>query len=159
MVEPMSPMTYQQLRTNWKINHLNNLNLLDFLEKVTTEDNDDRINQPIRPRGRTVQTMLEHLVKNKFDWLQHLKPSLDDYQVPTADTPLRKQEVIAFNWVDKLIQLQAAGTKVSGFKSDLFGFVIYLISHDSHHRGQIMQTLKTNGILVPKSIQYGIWEW
>ncbi len=35
----------------------------------------------------------------------------------------------------------------------------YIISHESHHRGQIMMTLKQSGHPVDKKIQFGLWEW
>ena len=49
--------------------------------------------------------------------------------------------------------------KVKGFKPHCTAFIGYLISHDSHHRGQIMLSLKQSGHPVDKKIQFGLWEW
>ena len=49
--------------------------------------------------------------------------------------------------------------KISGFKPHPDAFLAYLISHESHHRGQIMLALKHCGHPVDKKIQYGMWEW
>ncbi len=52
-----------------------------------------------------------------------------------------------------------AGGKIKGFKRGLIPFLGYMISHESHHRGNILLTLKQCGHKIPKDIQYGIWAW
>ncbi|MDQ2856640.1 MAG: DinB family protein, partial [Acidobacteriota bacterium] len=52
-----------------------------------------------------------------------------------------------------------AGAKVKGFKPHASAFLGYLISHESHHRGQIALSLKQAGHPLDKKVQYGIWEW
>jgi uncharacterized damage-inducible protein DinB len=53
----------------------------------------------------------------------------------------------------------ATGGRVKGFKPHAAAFLGYLISHESHHRGQIMLTLKQAGKPMDKKTAYGIWEW
>jgi hypothetical protein len=52
-----------------------------------------------------------------------------------------------------------AGGKVKGFKPHAAAFLGYLISHESHHRGQIALSLKQAGKPLDKKIGFGMWEW
>ena len=51
------------------------------------------------------------------------------------------------------------GGKIKGFKRGVIPFLGYMISHESHHRGNILLTLKQCGHKIPKDVQYGIWAW
>jgi len=53
----------------------------------------------------------------------------------------------------------ATGVRVKNFKPDTAAFVGYLIAHDSHHRGQIAMLARQTGFPLPKSANYGLWEW
>ena len=49
--------------------------------------------------------------------------------------------------------------KFRSFKPGVIVYMGYLISHESHHRGLIMISLKQSGIVLDKKIKWGIWEW
>ncbi len=51
------------------------------------------------------------------------------------------------------------GGKIKGFKRGVIPFLGYMISHESHHRGNILLTLKQCGHKIPKDVQFGIWAW
>ena len=53
----------------------------------------------------------------------------------------------------------AAGGNLRGFKPHAVAFLGYLMSHESHHRGQIVLTLKQAGYPLDKKTQFGLWEW
>jgi uncharacterized damage-inducible protein DinB len=53
----------------------------------------------------------------------------------------------------------AAGGKVRGFRPHAAAFLGYLVSHESHHRGQIALTLKQAGHPLDRKTAYGLWEW
>ena len=46
-----------------------------------------------------------------------------------------------------------------GFKRGVFASLSYLVSHESHHRGNILLTLKQSGHAVDKDVRYAIWNW
>jgi hypothetical protein len=49
--------------------------------------------------------------------------------------------------------------KFRSFKQGVIVYTGYLISHESHHRGLIMISLKQSGIKLNDKIKWGIWEW
>ena len=49
--------------------------------------------------------------------------------------------------------------KRRGFKKGLFTTLGYLISHESHHRGSILLTLKERGHAPGQDARYAIWDW
>lgn len=38
-------------------------------------------------------------------------------------------------------------------------WLVYLIAHEAHHRGQIAQALKQSGIRPPQEVSYGTWAY
>jgi uncharacterized damage-inducible protein DinB len=61
--------------------------------------------------------------------------------------------------IAQLLEQSALTGKVKGFKPHATAFLGYLISHESHHRGQIGWTLKAVGKPLDQKTAYGIWEW
>jgi hypothetical protein len=53
----------------------------------------------------------------------------------------------------------ADGGRIKGFKPHATAFVGYLISHESHHRGQIEWALRYGGFPLDDKTSYGLWEW
>ena len=53
----------------------------------------------------------------------------------------------------------AGGGKIKGFKPHAVAFMGYLISHESHHRGQAGWALKFSGHPLDQKTAYGLWEW
>ena len=61
---------------------------------------------------------------------------------------------------ERFFRLAAAGeTKKRGFKRGLMTSFAYLVAHESHHRGNILLTLKLAGHRVPQADAYAIWDW
>ncbi len=48
---------------------------------------------------------------------------------------------------------------IKGFKPHPTAFFAKMISHESHHRGQIMATITRNGFKINKSVNFGLWSW
>jgi hypothetical protein len=48
---------------------------------------------------------------------------------------------------------------VSNFKRGVVPMLGYYISHEAHHRGNILLTMKQSGYKLPDALKWGIWEW
>jgi uncharacterized damage-inducible protein DinB len=117
-------------------------------------------------RGRSVAQAFAHIHNVRLMWLSAagveappgaVKIDLDDKLTAAS---LKKSLVASAKGITTAIEGGlAAGGRIKGFKPHVHAFVGYLISHESHHRGQILVTLKANGAALDKKISYGIWEW
>ena len=107
--------------------------------------------------GRTVGEQLLHLLKVRRQWLA---PE-DKSPFPTIQSPALFIKALQQSNADvqALIERAAESGKVKGFKKGLVPFIAYLIAHESHHRGNIMLTLKVGGIKLPDAVKWGMWDW
>jgi len=112
-------------------------------------------------KGRTLAAMAVHIHSVRLMWLKAAKV------VPLPD-PVEKDASIAE--VKAALEASAAALteflrtaletgRVPNFKPDAWAFVGYLISHESHHRGQMTQLARQLGYPVSKSVNFGLWEW
>lgn len=51
------------------------------------------------------------------------------------------------------------GGSVPNFKRGVVPMLGYYISHEVHHRGSILLTMKQCGFKLPDTLKWGIWEW
>jgi uncharacterized damage-inducible protein DinB len=117
-------------------------------------------------KGRSVAQVFAHIHNVRLMWLASAgveapagaaKIDLDDALTVAG---LKKSLNASAKGITSVIENGlAAGGKVKGFKPHVHAFVGYLIAHESHHRGQVLVTLKANGAALDKKISYGIWEW
>lgn len=116
--------------------------------------------------GRTVGEMLAHIHNVRLMWLKASAPDLlsglekiERTPAPSAAGLAKALDASASAVATLVGRALETGGKVKGFKPHVHGFVGYLISHESHHRGQVLLTLKLAGQPVDKKITYGLWEW
>ena len=152
-------MEDNQLLETWQIHDRINIYLLDDVDP-------DALNSHSASKGRSVGEQFAHVHNVRLMWLKAAAPELLAGLVKIENTQANDKKLLRSSLLDSgraigalLTKSLKADGKVKGFKPHAAAFLGYLISHESHHRGQIVLTLKQAGEPVDKKVSYGIWEW
>jgi len=148
----MNPLT-----ETWQIHNRINLYLLEDIDEENLKD------LPAS-KGRTVGHQFAHLHSVRMMWLKVAAPELLEGLPKIEKEQITKEALMAGLLlsglaIEQLFEKTAISGKIKGFKPHATAFLGYLVSHESHHRGQIMLSLKQSGHMVSQKIQYGLWEW
>ena len=147
-----------QLVETWAIHNRINLYLLNAVP-------DDALGLAL-PKCRSVSDLFAHVHNVRLMWLKSAAPDLVEGQTKLETKVVAAKEVLggaleaSGEAVAELLRSSvAAGGKVKGFKPHATAFLGYLISHESHHRGQIGWALKQSGRPLDQKTMFGLWEW
>lgn len=117
-------------------------------------------------KGRTVAEQLAHIHNVRLLWLGPAAPELLDGLRKIEKGGAADKQALATalaasgSAIEALLRKSlASGGRIKGFKPHAVAFLGYLISHESHHRGQIVLTLKQAGHPVDRKTAFGLWEW
>ena len=152
-------MEDQQFLEAWEIHNRINLFLLDAIEAQHLRD-------VAASKGRSVGEQFAHIHNVRLMWLKQAAPELTGKlkkieKENVADNELLRQSIIDSGQAINLLLTKSSesGGKIKGFKPHAAAFLGYLISHESHHRGQIALSLKQAGHPLSKKVAFGLWEW
>jgi uncharacterized damage-inducible protein DinB len=152
-------MDDKQFLEAWGIHNRINLYLLDAVDAEHLPDT-------AASKGRSVGEQFAHLHNVRLMWLKQAAPELlgELKKIEKEDAGhkalLRRSLIDSGEAVGRLLSkgLEAGG-KIKGFKPHAAAFLGYLISHESHHRGQIILSLKQSDHPLSKKVSFGLWEW
>lgn len=148
----------KEIIETWNIHNRINLYLLDAIEEKF-------LAAISASKGRNVGEQFTHIHNVRLMWLKAAMPELLTGQTKIEkDTKLTKKLISteltkSADAISKLLSHGYETGKIKGFKPHPSSFFGYLISHESHHRGQIILSLKQSGHAIDQKTQYGIWEW
>jgi len=152
-------MSNNPLVETWQIHDRINLYLLDAVDPAS-------LGSYSASKGRSVGEQFAHLHNVRLMWLKTAAPELMNGLVKIEKEQARDKKLLRKSLNDSgaaiatlLTNALEAGGKVKGFKPHATAFLGYLISHESHHRGQIALSLKQAGKPLDKKTGYGMWEW
>jgi uncharacterized damage-inducible protein DinB len=150
-------MDIKQIIETWEIHNRINLYLLDSIKEEHLADIS-------ASKGRNVGEQFAHIHNVRLMWLKVANPDLLNGQTKIEKAEITKKLLTAeltksATAITALLQNGFEQGKIKGFKPHPVAFFGYLISHESHHRGQIMLCIKQSGHPVDQKVQYGLWEW
>src|SRR5450432_3322858 len=148
----------EELIETWNINNRINLYLLESADENSLTDIS-------ASKGRTVGEQFAHIHNVRLMWLKVASPDLLDGLDKLEKGAITKAELAtaleaSSPRIRTMVQKAMDGDgKIKNFKPHAAAFFSYLISHESHHRGQIAMTMKQCGHPLDKKVLFGIWEW
>ena len=116
--------------------------------------------------GRTIAAQLAHCIDVRFYRMESFvkKNQLDFTPFKKGYVTGKMELMRAFEDSGKIMDSLILESLNSDGKAPHFarGIVVmigYYISHEAHHRGHALLTAKTQGIPLPDSLKWGVWEW
>lgn len=150
----------EQLLDTWDTNHRMNLLLIN-------NTTDAGMQKTLSTRGgRTIFQQWIHIHNVRMQWLEVCARDIFlKYEVLNKEISVDKKLIVtalaeSFTGISLLLSRGwDDGGKIKGFKKGIIPLLGYFISHEAHHRGNMILTLKQAGEKLPDAVKWGLWEW
>jgi len=149
----------EQLLETWAIHNRVNLYLLDALAPEALQGTS-------ASKGRSVGEIFLHLHQVRLMWLTSAAPELLEGLEKLEKEQAQEKPLLhaalsqSGEAVEQLLRKRfEQGGRIKGFKPHAIGFLGYLISHESYHRGEIGLILTQAGYPLEQKVAYGMWAW
>ena len=150
----------EQLIEAWRTNNRIHLFLID---KISPEGMKCTLS---KRGGRNVVRQFAHVHNVRVWQLENRARDLAKglHKFATKDEPdkktLKQSFLASGQRLETFFEECIAGApKRRGFKKGIIVHLGYFISHESHHRGNILLTLKQSGHKLDQQTQYAFWDW
>lgn len=144
----------------WRTNHRINVLLIDAIDSKGM-----RCTLSARG-GRTVVRQFAHLHNNRVWHLRKRAKGLADglsvfatKEEPAKGQLKKRMKASAERLETYFAQVAAGAPGIRCLRKGPIAYLAYFVAHESHHRGNILLTLKQCGHGVPKDVAYAIWDW
>ena len=148
----------EQLVNSWRINQQINRLLLDAIDE-------DWLPLRAASEGMTVGQQWAHMTNVRGAWarMKLKKLAADLEKLPQNEvynkTYLLEHMERSASIFETIFTQYQDGIYAKGHHVSITTFYSYILSHDAHHRGQIILHLKLCGKILPKEVLDGIWKW
>lgn len=144
----------------WRTNNRINLFLIDNISAAG-------MNCTLSKRGgRDVAGQFAHMHTNRVWQLEKRAPDLAHglvkFEAKVSPTKSELKQALSASCAagESFLEGVLSGEPTRrGFKKGVFTTLGYFIAHESHHRGNILLTLKECGHNLDKKVQFAIWGW
>jgi uncharacterized damage-inducible protein DinB len=116
-------------------------------------------------KGRSTGSIAAHMHQVRLMWLKAADKAGKQLGKLDPDkatrSPVQASLKASAHSIHALLEksLDDPAGEVSNFKPNVVAFTGYLISHDSHHRGQIAILARQVGHSLPAQTGFALWEW
>ncbi len=116
--------------------------------------------------GRSISGQLAHVINVRVMRLKAFAKKLQVILIEfgKGETPDKKKITEAFKQSGKVMGKYLCdcihnNSQVSNYRKGVLPMLGYFISHEAHHRGNILLTMKKSGFPLSDALKRGIWEW
>ena len=144
-----------ELLDAWSLNNKVTLYLLENIDPTW-------LGAKIQGKGRSIGEQFVHINNIRSYWIGKVDTKQDlkiDKKYRGDKEKLTNALNITGDRMMKTLESIFDAGKIRGYKPHPLAFYSQMISHESHHRGQIMMTITRNDLPISKTVNFGLWNW